>query len=156
MSDVVQETVHKILEAVRALLPEFLEDPVDRQMSGGNVSVCIVDASGQVHGQMFGDDPIRKRSTFQTAWRKASQAQITGHATGTFEELVYGRKLDEHPFGISRPDFIGWQGGHPFDVAGARVSVAVSGMRGDKDTELVRRAVARAMGANPAGSSPGR
>jgi glc operon protein GlcG len=147
MSDAVQATVQGILEAVRALLPHFLEDPVDRQMSGGNVSVCIVDATGQVHGQMFGDDPIRKRNTFQTAWRKASQAQITGHATGTFEELVYGKKLDEHPFGISKPDFIGWQGGHPFDIGGVRVAVAVSGMRGEKDTELVQRAVAQAIAA---------
>ena len=144
MTDAVQETVLRILEAVRALLPEFLADPIDQKQSGGNVSVCIVDGNGQVHGQMFGDDPIRKRATFQTAWRKASQAQITGYATGTFEELVYGKKLDEHPFGISKPDFIGWQGGHPFDIGGVRIAVAVSGMRGDKDTELVRRAVARA------------
>src|SRR3954452_22162007 len=147
MVDLVQETVQRILDAVRALLPEFLADPVDRNMSGGNVSVCIVDAGGQVHGQMFGDDPIRKRGTFQTAWRKASQAQITGYATGTFEELVYGKKLDEHPFGISKPDFIGWPGGHPFDIGGVRVAVAVSGMRGEKDTELVQRAVAIATAA---------
>lgn len=147
MSDAVQDAVQRILDAVRVLLPEFLADPVDRQHSGGgNVSVCVVDATGQVHGQMFGDDPIRKRNTFQTAWRKASQAQITGHATGTFEELVYAKKLDEHSFGLSKPDLIGWQGGHPFDIGGVRVAVAVSGMRGEKDTELVQRAVARATG----------
>lgn len=145
MSDPTQEAVQRILEAVRTLLPEFLADPVDRQNSGGNVAVCVVDATGQVHGQMFGDDPIRMRATFQVAWRKASQAQITGHATGTFEELVYARKLDERTFGLARPDLIGWQGGHPFDIGGVRVAVAVSGMRGEKDTELVQRAVACAV-----------
>jgi glc operon protein GlcG len=152
MNDTVQETIQAILQAVRRLLPEFLADPIDRQQSGGNVSVCIVDATGRVHGEMFGDDAIRKRGTFQTAWRKASQALITGHPTGTFEELVYAKKLDEHPFGISKPDFIGWEGGHPFEIGGVRVAVAVSGMRGVKDTELVRRAVTLATRDAGAGS----
>jgi hypothetical protein len=71
------------------LLPAFLANPVDKGISGGNVSMCIADKNGQVCSAVWGDDKIKQRNTFQTAWRKASQVWITGIATDKYEELVY-------------------------------------------------------------------
>lgn len=135
--------IAQIIQSAQDLLPGYLADPVEMSMSGGNVSICIVDETGQIYGTMWGSDLIRKRATFQTAWRKASQVWITGIATGTFEELVYSHRLDDSKFGIIKPDFIGWEGGWPAVIAGEfRIAVAVSGMSGEKDTALVMEAVA--------------
>jgi uncharacterized protein GlcG (DUF336 family) len=136
-------TIEQILQAARKLLPNYLANPVDRAISDGNVSICIVDENGQVYGEMWGDDKVKQRNTFQTAWRKASQVWITGVATGKFEELVYTNQIDWFRYGIMKPDLIGWEGGWPVTITGEiRLAVAVSGMRGEKDTELVVEAVA--------------
>ena len=93
MTNPVQETVLRILETVRALLPEFLADPIDQKHSGGNVSVCIVDGSGQVHGQMFGDDPIRKRDSGHDG--VASHDFIEERRTAELTRR-HGRTRDDH------------------------------------------------------------
>jgi uncharacterized protein GlcG (DUF336 family) len=136
-------TIDQIIQAAQNLLPKYLADPIDKGISGGNVSLCIVDESGQVHGAMWGEDKIKQRNTFQTAWRKASQVWITGIATGKYEELVYTHRIDSDKFGIMKPELIGWEGGWPVMIEGEhRLAVAVSGMRGQMDTKLVLEAVA--------------
>jgi uncharacterized protein GlcG (DUF336 family) len=147
--DAVQLTIKidEILQTAGNLLPGFLEDPADMRLSDGNVSMCIVDENGRVYGAMWGKDKIKQRNTFQTAWRKASQVWITGIATGKFEELVYTNKIEWFKFGIIKPDLIGWEGGLPVTLEGSvRLAVAVSGMRGEKDVELVLKATAAAGG----------
>jgi uncharacterized protein GlcG (DUF336 family) len=136
-------TIDQIIQAARELLPKYLADPADRQISDGNVSICIVDENGQVYGAMWGDNKIKHRDTFQTAWRKASQVWITGIATGKFEELVYTNRIDWSQYGIMKPELIGWEGGWPVTLTGEiRLAVAVSGMRGENDTKLAKEAVA--------------
>jgi glc operon protein GlcG len=109
--------------------------------------VCIVDETGAVHGKMFGTDKIRQRQCFRVAWIKASQAWITGLKTGEYETLVYAGKVDEGKYGISRPDFIGWEGGQPVVVNDeTKLSIGFSGFRGTTDLEIVRKAVSDVTG----------
>ena len=58
-----------------------------------------------------------------------------------------GAKPLDGPFGIMRPDFIGWEGGvaiHGPD--GTLFAAAFSGFRGEKDVEIVVRAAAKIPG----------
>ncbi|OIQ97072.1 hypothetical protein GALL_208970 [mine drainage metagenome] len=133
----------RLVAEIARLVPEFLQDPVDREMSHGNAAVCVIDASGAVHGRIFGDEPSRGRWCFGIVNRKAIQVWSTGYSTGRFEELVYSGKLDEGRFGINRPDFIGWQGGVALELDdGTPLAAAFSGFRGEKDVEIVVRAAA--------------
>lgn len=139
LADLIQE----IIVAVERRIPEFLANAEDRNNNNGNCAICIVDAAGGVHGKMFGADKIRRRHSFRIAWIKASQVWITGLKTGEFEKQVYVGKIDEHDFGISRPDFIGWEGGQPIVIGGqTKLSVGFSGFRGTSDLEIVQKAVA--------------
>lgn len=139
--------IQAIIAAVEKRIPEYLAVEVDRKINEGNCALCIVDEAGGVHGKMFGADKIRRRHSFRIAWVKASQVWITGLKTGEFEKLVYAGKLDEHQYGLSRPDFIGWEGGQPIVVDGhAKLSVGFSGFRGTSDLEIVQRAVADVTG----------
>jgi uncharacterized protein GlcG (DUF336 family) len=131
----------RLVEEVARLFPEFLKDPADWEMSKGNAAVAVIDASGVVHGRIFGDDKAKGRWCFGIVNRKVIQVWSTGYATGRFEELVYAGKLDDQPFGINRPDFIGWEGGVPLlRQDGVMVAAAFSGFRGSKDVEIVERA----------------
>ena len=133
----------RLIAEIARLVPEFLQDPVDRDMSHGNAAACVIDASGAVHGRIFGDEPSRGRWCFGIVNRKAIQVWSTGYSTGRFEELVYSGKLDEGRFGINRPDFIGWQGGVALELDdGTPLAAAFSGFRGEKDVEIVVRAAA--------------
>ena len=137
----------RLVDEVTRLVPVFLEDAIDREKSAGNAAFCVIDPTGTVQGRIYGADQGRGRWCFGIATRKVSQVWITGYATGRFEELVYAGKLDEHPFGINRPDFIGWLGGVPLQTAdGALVAAAFSGFRGEKDVEIVVRAAAAIAG----------
>jgi glc operon protein GlcG len=134
--------IDQILQTARELLPTYLANPADRGISDGNVSMCIVDEKGQVSGAMWGEDKVKLRNAFQTAWRKASQVWITGIATGKYEELVYTNQIDWSKYGIMKPDLIGWEGGLPVTIEGEiHLGIAVSGMRGEQDTDLVIKAV---------------
>jgi uncharacterized protein GlcG (DUF336 family) len=147
MESDIDRTVAAMIRIAGGLLPDMLANPADRGIQGGNVSMCIVAPDGSVHGAMWGDDKIRQRSTYQTAWRKASQVWLTGIQTGKFEELVFTRQIDWMKFGIQKPDFIGWEGGWLAEFPGGlRFCVAVSGMRGESDTALVKQTVAQAGG----------
>lgn len=131
----------RLVQEVVRLFPDYLADPTDRTMSGGNAAVCVIDPDGRVHGHIFGSDKGRGRWCFGIATRKVMQVWATGYATGKFEELVYGGTLNDAPFGINRPDFIGWQGGVPLvDEEGRPVAAAFSGFRGTSDISIVVKA----------------
>jgi len=134
----------RLIEEVAALMPVFLEDPIDREMSKGNAAFCVIDSEGRMHGRIFGDDKAKSRWVFGIANRKVIQVWSTGYATGRFEELVYSGALDEHPYGINRPDFIGWQGGVPLLLEdGSLMAAAFSGFRGHNDVAIVEQAATK-------------
>jgi uncharacterized protein GlcG (DUF336 family) len=143
-----KKKVEQILQIADQSVQSFLANPIDKGISNGNVSLCIVDENGNVYGKMWGDDKLRQRNTLQTAWRKASQAWITGIPTGKFEELVFTNQIDSMKFGIQKPDFIGWEGGYPatFEEGQVNLAVAVSGMRGETDSAMVAKVVTAAGG----------
>lgn len=137
----------RLIGEVERLFPEFLQDPVDRDMSKGNAVVLAIDPDGRTHGRIFGSDKAKGQWCFGIATRKLTQVWRTGFATGDFEERVWAGKLDEAQFGINRPDFIGWQGGVPFESAsGEFMAAAFSGFRGIKDVEILTRAIAAVPG----------
>jgi len=131
----------QLLEEIALLVPQYLADPVDLQMSQGNAAAAVLTPAGVLRGRIFGDDKGRSRWVFGIANRKVMQVWGTGYATGRFEELVYSGKLDEGRFGLNRPDFIGWLGGVPLLLDdGSPLAAAFSGFRGEKDVEIVERA----------------
>ena len=141
------EIAERLVEEVSRLLPEFLQDPIDQKMSGGNAAFCIIDDTGQVRGRIFGTDRDKGRCCFGIVNRKVIQVWSTGYATGRFEELIYSGQLDEGHFGIEPPDYIGWRGGVPLAMEdGTLLAAAFSGFRGHKDVEIVERAAAKVGG----------
>ena len=143
----IPSTGELLVEEVTRLIPVFLQDPVDRKQSQGNAAVAVIEPSGQIHGRIFGDDKHQGRAFFNIACRKLIQVWVTGYATGHFEKLVYEGRLDENQFRVNRPDFIGWEGGVPFELAdGSLVAAAFSGFRGLKDIEILTRAAAAVPG----------
>jgi glc operon protein GlcG len=107
----IKQLIENLFSAIEKRIPTYLSDPKDMKISNGNVAVCIIDRDGNVYGKLYGTDKILQRNFFKVAWIKASQVWITGMKTGEFETLVYAKKIDEGKFGISKPDFIGWDGG---------------------------------------------
>jgi hypothetical protein len=139
--------IESFIAAVEGLLPGFLADPADKAISDGNVALMIIDEGGRIYGRVFGSDRVRQRGSCRIAWQKVTQVWLTNIATGRFEELVYSKQLDPSPFGIMNPDFIGWEGGLPATLAdGTRLALAFSGMRGENDCEILRRAAAQVPG----------
>lgn len=134
----------QLIDEVARLLPSYLEDPIDREMSRGNAAFVAIDPTGRYHGRIFGEDKAKGRWVFGIASRKVIQVWSTGYATGRYEELVYAGKVDDSKFGINRPDFIGWLGGVPLRLPdGSMLATAFSGFRGEKDVEIVVRAGAK-------------
>lgn len=132
----------KLIKAIDQLIPEYLADPLDMKNNGGCWAICIIDADNNITGKLGGNDRIRARQIYKIAWTKASQVWITGYKTREFEQLVYSGKIDSHDFGISDPDFIGWEGGQPVVLKdGTKLSVGFSGFRGISDIEIVKKAV---------------
>ena len=37
------EKIPKLIAAVEALIPEYMADPEDKNISGGNLAICIID-----------------------------------------------------------------------------------------------------------------
>lgn len=131
----------KLVAEVIRLFPAFMEDPTDWEMSKGNAALVVIESGGSIRGQIFGGDSAKGQWCFGIANRKAIQVRRTGYHTGRFEELVYAGKLDEAKFGVSRPDFIGWQGGVPLLTPdGKLIAAAFSGIRGINDVAIVERA----------------
>lgn len=120
----------------------YLENPDDYQISDGNVALCIIEKDGTVHGKMYGDDQNQQRNSFYYVWKKASQVWITGISTGEFERMVFNNEINEHAYGINRPDYVGWIGGLPVKLgSGEILAVAFSGFRGETDIRLILAAV---------------
>lgn len=136
-----------LTEQVRALVPVFLTEKANADMSGGNAAFVVIGSDGRLSGQVFGTDVGRGRWCLGIAMRKASQVLATGYATGRFEELVYAGKLNEGDFGLMRPDLIGWQGGVPLRCEdGSLLAAAFSGFPGERDVSIVLEAAARVPG----------
>lgn len=139
------DRIIKLIAVVESLIPEYIASPEDKNISNGNVAICIIDADNNVFGKIMGTDKIRSRQSYKIAWTKASQVWITGYKTGEFEKLVYSGQLDDSKFGIIKPDFLGWEGGQPVVLKdGTKLSVGFSGFRGTSDLEIVLRAIAKA------------
>lgn len=135
--------INRIFDAVETLIPEYMEDPADRNISNGNVAACIIDDQGQVHGKMFGKNNPRLRQSFKVAWTKASQVWLTGIRTGEYERMVFNNEVAENSNGIENPDLIGWIGGQPLTLKnGTKLSVGFSGFRGTTDIEIMVKALA--------------
>ena len=140
----ISQLAEKIILTVQNLISEYMNNPEDKNISNGNVSICIISEDGQVFGKMYGPDKIRCRQSLKVAWTKASQVWITGIKTGEYERLVFTKQIDEHKFGILKPDFIGWDGGQPVVTAnGTKFSIGFSGFRGVSDLEIVTKAISR-------------
>ena len=135
--------IEKLISTVEKLIPEFTENPADRNVSNGNAAICIIDDKGNLHGKLFGTDKIRSRQSFKIAWTKASQVWITGMKTSEYEKAVFNNQVDEHKFGIMRPDFVGWEGGQPLALNnGTKLYAGFSGFRAFRDAEIVAKAFA--------------
>ena len=137
------QLINELFAAIEKLLPVYMANPVDARIANGNVAICIIDESGQVHGKLFGTDKPRLRRSFQVAWTKASQVWLTGVKTGEYERMVFTGEVPENANGIDNPDLIGWVGGQPLTLPdGSQVSVGFSGFRGVIDLEIVVAALA--------------
>ncbi|MDQ6469794.1 hypothetical protein RB619_03990 [Flavobacterium sp. LHD-80] len=126
------------------LIPKYLQIEEDRQISNGNVAVCIIDENGSIFGKMYGNDKPRQRQSYKIAWTKASQVWLTGVKTGEYEKMVFNGIVGENANGIEAPDLIGWQGGQPITLKdGTKLSVGFSGFRGTTDLEIAEKAFQR-------------
>jgi glc operon protein GlcG len=135
--------IHKMFDVIEKLIPQYMEDPADKNISNGNVAACIIDEHGVVHGKMFGTNKPRLRQSFKVAWTKASQVWLTGVRTGEYERMVFNKEVGENANGIEAPDLIGWEGGQPLTMKnGAILSVGFSGFRGTTDIEIMVKALA--------------
>lgn len=137
--------VDGIIEKIGELIPIYMQNEIDRTMSGGNVAIAIIEEDGKVTGKIFGTNKIRGREVFRVAWTKGSQVWITGMRTGEYEKKIFNDEIDEGTFGIRMPDLIGWQGGQPVTLKnGTKLSIGFSGFSGKSDLEIVAKAVAMA------------
>lgn len=136
----IQNSITAIFAEIEKLIPEYMQNPADRDISNGNVAICIIDETGAVFGRMFGTNKPRLRQSHKIAWIKASQVWLTGIRTGEYERLVFTGQLPENGNGIDNPDLIGWEGGQPLTLKdGTRLSIGFSGFRGVTDLEIVVR-----------------
>ena len=137
-----QSLSNSIADEVGRLLPAILSVPEDLQISNGNCVLCIMNAAGDTVLRMYGgSNRVRQRESAQVASKKALQVWLTGYATGVYETLVYGGKLDPEQFGIPHPEFIGWFGGVEAKTkTGERLVLAFSGVRGEQDVGILRLA----------------
>ncbi len=135
--------IDQLFVAIEKLIPVYMADAADQKISNGNVSVCIIDEYGEVHGKMFGSNKPKMRYTYKVAWTKASQVWLTGIKTGEYERMVFTKELPENANGIEAPDLIGWEGGQPLTLKdGTKLFVGFSGFRGVTDIEIMLKALA--------------
>ena len=139
-----KEQIAQALLVIENLIPEYLQIEEDKQISNGNVAICIIDEDGAVYGRMYGEDKPRQRQSYKVAWTKASQVWLTGVKTGEYEKMVFNNIVDENANGIEAPDLIGWQGGQPITLKdGTKLSIGFSGFRGTTDLEIVEKAFSK-------------
>lgn len=134
--------IQQLFEAIEKMIPEYMNDPADKNISNGNLAACLIAEDGEVYGKMFGTNKPRMRQSYKIAWTKASQVWLTGVKTGAYEKMVFNKEVDENANGIEAPDLIGWEGGQPLKMAdGMMLSVGFSGFRGTTDIEIMVRAL---------------
>lgn len=139
------DIVTKLFRSIEKLIPSYMEIPEDKNISNGNLAVCIIDENQNVYGKMFGTNNARLRQSYKIAWTKASQVWLTGVKTGEYERMVFTKEVDENGNGIEAPDLIGWEGGQPLVLKnGKKLSVGFSGFRGTTDLEIMVKALALA------------
>jgi len=132
-----------IFNEIEKLIPVYMNNPDDKNISNGNLAVCIIDENGGIHGKMFGKDNARLRNSYRVAWTKASQVWLTGVKTGEYERMVFNKEVEENGNGIEAPDLIGWEGGQPLTLKnGTKLAVGFSGFRGVTDLEIMVKALA--------------
>lgn len=141
------QTIQALIDAVEAIVPKYLEDPEDFKIADGNMALYILDESGNMYGRMFGSDRAKQRISGKVAWHKVTQVWLTRKSTGTYERLVYNNEVPWWEYGVPKNEFIGWEGGVPAQLEdGSFLALALSGLRGDKDVEVLHEAVARVGG----------
>lgn len=137
-----EKFVQKVFKDLEKRIAAYKESPEDWNISHGNVAICMITEEGNIYGKLFGDDKIRQRSFYKVAWQKASQVWITGHATGAYEEIVFGGTMDPEDSPIELPDLIGWVGGQPIELKdGTKLAIGFSGFRGFNDIAIVKEAI---------------
>ncbi len=137
------DTIHALMKEIEARLPKFLEDPKDFQIADGNVALYILDGDGNLYGRMMGTDRAKQRLSGRTAWHKVTQVWLTHKPTGVYEKQVYNNQVNWWEFGVPKNEFIGWEGGLPAELAdGSRIAIAVSGMMGENDRDLIIQSAA--------------
>ncbi len=133
---------NSIGEEVDRMLPDFLAVPEDFAIGHGNVVLYIMNDAGDSVVRAWGPDRVRLRGTTLVATKKALQVWLTGYATLKYEQLVFSGKVEAN-HGISHPDMLGWEGGlEAKTIGGERLVFGFSGMRGEQDTGIVRKAAA--------------
>ena len=96
-----QNRMLRLINKLGELIPLYMKKEEERNISNGNVAVCIIDEAGGVYGKVFvNSDKIRARESFRVAWIKASQVWLTGMKTGEYEKKVYSGELSERISGI--------------------------------------------------------
>jgi uncharacterized protein GlcG (DUF336 family) len=134
--------IPKIMTEIENLIPRYMQNPLDKPISNGNVAICIIEDDGVIHGRIYGSDKPRGRNSYRVAWTKASQVWLTGVKTGDYEKMVFNGEIPENANGIENPDLIGWVGGQPITLlSGEKLSVGFSGFRGTTDLEIVIEAL---------------
>ncbi len=142
MAKSIQQQIQLLFDSIQELIPTYMNNPADFASSKGNVAICVIDESGNVHGRMYGQDKLISRRIYNIAWTKASQVWITGMKTGEYERRVFNGEIDESICGIETPDLIGWIGGQPIELKdGTKLSVGFSGFTGESDLEIVEKAL---------------
>ncbi|QBN20684.1 hypothetical protein E1750_16905 [Flavobacterium nackdongense] len=137
--------INHIFSSIEKLIPTYLEIDEDKNISNGNLAVCIIDENQNVYGKMFGTNQPSLRNSYKLAWTKASQVWLTGVKTGEYERMVFTKEVDENANGILAPDLIGWEGGQPLVMKnGKKLSAGFSGFRGTTDLEIMVKALALA------------
>lgn len=145
MQNEINDFIYTVFQAIEKMIPLYMDDPLDKNISNGNVAVCIIAEDGQVYGKMFGTNKPRLRQSYRVAWTKASQVWLTGVRTGEYERMVFNKEVGENANGIEAPDLIGWEGGQPMTGAdGTTYAVGFSGFRGTTDIEIMLKAFAEA------------
>ena len=135
--------IHEFMKAVESIVPKYLQVQEDFQIADGNMALYILDGDGNMYGRMFGSDRAKQRISGKVAWHKVTQVWLSEKPTGVYEKLVYNNEVNWWEFGVPKNEFIGWEGGMPAVLEdGSKIAIALSGLRGDKDCEVLREAAA--------------
>jgi glc operon protein GlcG len=51
-----QTTINKLFDEIETLIPHYMTMPEEKNISMGNLAVCVIDDNGIVYGRMFGTD----------------------------------------------------------------------------------------------------